>query len=397
MLNLALFGGDPVRNNYLPYGKQFIDEDDIKAVNRVLISDYLTCGPEITRLETKLCALTGAKKAVVMANGTAALHSACFAAGIKSGDEVITTPITFAASANSILYCGGTPLFADIDPNTWNISAHEIEKKFSSKTKALIAVDFTGQACEYDKIKAICAERKIVIIQDAAHSIGTKYNCVPVGKIADLTTFSFHPVKTVTAGEGGAVLTDDDSYYEKLIMFRTHGITRNKNLLVDKNNGDWYYEQLELGYNYRITDIQAALCDSQLNKIEKFIDRRKFIVNEYNKFFSQMDEITIQKELPLSDTARHLYIIRLKPECLRADRKEIFAALKAENIGVNVHYIPIYYLPYYQNLGYKKGICPNAESYYDTCITLPLFYGMSDEDVKDVINAVEKVVNYYKK
>ena len=397
MSKLALFGGKPVRESILPYGRQFIDDEDIKAVTRVLTSDYLTCGPEIAKLEAKLCTITGAKNAVAIANGTAALHAACFAAEIRASDEVVTTPITFAASANAILYCGGKPVFADIDSETWNISIDEIEKKITSKTKAIIAVDFTGQACEYKKIKKICKKNNIILIEDAAHSIGTRYENIPVGQIADLTTFSFHPVKTVTAGEGGAVLTDNSEYYEKLMMFRTHGITRNKELLIDKTNGDWYYEQQKLGYNYRITDIQAALCESQLSKIEKFIERRKDITKEYNRAFSQMNEVIVQKESPLSDTARHLYVIRLKPEQLSAGRKEIFTALKAENIGVNVHYIPVYYLPYYQNLGYKKGICPNAENYYETCITLPLFYSMSDNDVNDVITAVDKVINYYKK
>lgn len=394
---LALFGGIPVFDQKIGYGRQSIDDADIQAVVDVLKSDFLTCGPKLEEVERKLCEITGAKYAVLISNGTAALHAACYAAGIQNGDEVITTPITFAASANCALYCGARPVFADINPETYNISPEEIEKKITERTKAVIAVDFTGQAVELDQIREICQKYHLILIEDGAHSIGTKYNGTPVGSIADLTTFSFHPVKTVTAGEGGAVLTNDEAFYKKLLLFRSHGITRNENWMSGKSEGGWYYEQMELGMNYRMTDIQAALLGSQLDRLETFAKRRREIVRMYDEAFQEMPEIIVQKEIPQSDTVRHLYLLRLNPERLKAGRKEIFDALTAENIGCNVHYIPVYYFPYYQKLGYQKGLCPNAEALYERLITIPLYFGMSDEDVQNVIQAVKKVLNYYRK
>ena len=394
---LALFGGIPVFDQKIGYGRQSIDDADIQAVVDVLKSDFLTCGPKLEEVERKLCEITGAKYAVLISNGTAALHAACYAAGIQNGDEVITTPITFAASANCALYCGAKPVFADINPETYNISPEEIEKKITERTKAVIAVDFTGQAVELDQIREICQKHHLILIEDGAHSIGTKYNGTPVGSIADLTTFSFHPVKTVTAGEGGAVLTNDEEFYKKLLLFRSHGITRNENWMSGKPEGGWYYEQMELGMNYRMTDIQAALLGSQLDRLETFAKRRREIVRMYDEAFQEMPEIIVQKEIPQSDTVRHLYLLRLNPERLKAGRKEIFDALTAENIGCNVHYIPVYYFPYYQKLGYQKGLCPNAEALYERLITIPLYFGMSDEDVQNVIQAVKKVLNYYRK
>lgn len=394
---LALFGGIPVFDQKIGYGRQSIDDADIQAVVDVLKSDFLTCGPKLEEVERKLCEITGAKYAVLISNGTAALHAACYAAGIQNGDEVITTPITFAASANCALYCGARPVFADINPETYNISPEEIKKKITERTKAVIAVDFTGQAVELDQIREICQKHHLILIEDGAHSIGTKYNGTPVGSIADLTTFSFHPVKTVTAGEGGAVLTNDEAFYKKLLLFRSHGITRNENWMSGKSEGGWYYEQMELGMNYRMTDIQAALLGSQLDRLETFAKRRREIVRMYDEAFQEMPEIIVQKEIPQSDTVRHLYLLRLNPERLKAGRKEIFDALTAENIGCNVHYIPVYYFPYYQKLGYQKGLCPNAEALYERLITIPLYFGMSDEDVQNVIQAVKKVLNYYRK
>lgn len=394
---LALFGGIPVFDQKIGYGRQSIDDADIQAVVDVLKSDFLTCGPKLEEVERKLCEITGAKYAVLISNGTAALHAACYAAGIQNGDEVITTPITFAASANCALYCGAKPVFADINPETYNISPEEIEKKITDRTKAVVAVDFTGQAVELDQIREICQKHHLILIEDGAHSIGTKYNGTPVGSISDLTTFSFHPVKTVTAGEGGAVLTNDEEFYKKLLLFRSHGITRNENWMSGKPEGGWYYEQMELGMNYRMTDIQAALLGSQLDRLETFAKRRREIVRMYDEAFQEMPEIIVQKEIPQSDTVRHLYLLQLNPERLKAGRKEIFDALTAENIGCNVHYIPVYYFPYYQKLGYQKGLCPNAEALYERLITIPLYFGMSDEDVQNVIQAVKKVLNYYRK
>ncbi len=397
MEKLAIDGGKPVRNEKLYYGHQYIDEADVKAVSEVLMSDYLTCGPQITKLEEKLCELTGAKYAVACSNGTAALHIACQAAGVKTGDEVITTPITFAASANCALYCGAVPVFADINPYTYNIDPASVSDKITNKTKAVVAVDFTGQAAELNPLLQLTQEKKIVLIEDASHSIGTVYGGKKVGSIADMTTLSFHPVKTVTSGEGGAVLTNHKEYYEKLLLYRAHGITREEKLMEHESDGPWYYEQLELGMNYRLTDIQAALLSSQLDKLTKFGMRRKEIVARYDEAFSKIPEITIQQEIPESDTTRHLYILRIKPELLTIDRRQFFDAMYAENICCNVHYIPVYFHPYYEKLGYPKGICPNAEKLYQEMMSLPLYYALTDQDVEDVIHAVKKIVDNSKK
>ena len=393
----AICGGTPVRDTKLFYGHQYIDDADIQAVVEVLKSDYLTCGPKITELEEKLCKMTGAKYAVVCSNGTAALHIACMAAGVELGDEVITTPITFAASANCALYCGAKPVFADINDKTYNIDPKKVKEVTTEKTKAVVAVDFTGQSVELDELLAHCKEHNLVLIEDGAHVIGTKYKGKANGSIADMTTFSFHPVKTVTGGEGGAVMTNSEEYYQKLLLARSHGITRDASLMEHESHGGWYYEQISLGYNYRMTDIQAGLLISQLDKLEMFSNRRKEIVAKYNEAFLKLPQIQVQEEIPESDTTRHLYILRIKPETLNINRKEFFDAMAGENIICNVHYIPTYYFPHYERLGYQKGICPNAEKLYDEMISLPLYYGMSDKDVEDVITAVEKIVEYYKK
>ena len=397
MGKLAVFGGKSIRDTYLPYGRQFIDEDDIHAVVQTLQSDFLTCGPKVKEFEQALCSLTGANFATAVSNGTGALHVACLAAGIRSGDEVITTPITFAATANAILYCGGTPVFADIDPKTYTIDPHSIEGHITEKTKAIIAVDFTGQACAYDPILEICHKYNLLLIEDAAHSIGTMYRGRPVGQIADLTTFSFHPVKTLTAGEGGAVLAQDPELAKRMELFARHGITRNPQLLQEQANSNWYYEQKLLGYNYRMTDIQCALAIRQMEKLDRFAARRKQLVGQYNQMLHEIPEVILQEENDGSDSVRHLYILRLDFRNLSCGRKEIYDALQAENIGVNVHYIPVYFFPYYQQLGYQRGICPNAEDYYETSMTLPLFYSMTDQDQQDVVDAVKKVVGYYRR
>ena len=393
----AILGGTPVRDTKLYYGHQYIDDADIQAVVDVLKSDYLTCGPKITELEEKLCKLTGAKYAVVCSNGTAALHMACMAAGVEPGDEVITTPITFAASANCALYCGAKPVFADINDKTYNIDPAKVKELITDKTKAVVAVDFTGQSVELDELMAHCKENNLVLIEDGAHVIGTRYKGQPNGSIADMTTFSFHPVKTVTGGEGGAVMTNNEEYYQKLLLARSHGITRDTALMEEEPHGGWYYEQVSLGYNYRMTDIQAGLLISQLDKLPMFSNRRKEIVAKYNEAFLQIPEIQVQEEIPESDTTRHLYILRIKPEMLTINRREFFDALAAENIMCNVHYIPTYYFPHYQRLGYEKGLCPNAEKLYDEMMSLPLYYGMTDQDAEDVITAVKKIVDYYRK
>ena len=391
----AIEGGKPIRESKLYYGHQYLDEADYKAVEAVLRSDYLTCGPKIEELEQKLCALTGAKHAVVCSNGTAALHIAAMAAGLREGDELITTPITFAASANCALYVGAKPVFADINPETYNIDPASIKTHITERTKAIVAVDYTGQACEWDEILAIAKENGLVTIEDAAHSIGTIYDGRPVGTIADMTTFSFHPVKTVTGGEGGAVLTDSDEYYKKLLLYRSHGITRDASLMEHKSDGPWYYEQVDLGYNYRMTDIQAGLLISQLDKFKMFKDRRQELVARYDEAFRDIEGVIVQKDIDKSDTCRHLYILRLDTNKLKINRKQFFEAMGAEGICCNVHYIPVYYFPHYERLGYKRGLCPNAEALYEQMMSLPLYYALSDEDQDDVIAAVKKLMEYY--
>lgn len=398
MEKLAVHGGKPVRETKIYYGRQFVDESDIAAVAQVLRSDFLTCGPKIEEMEQALTAYTGAKYAVAVSNGTAALHCACLAAGIGPGDEVITTPITFAASANCALYCGARPVFSDIDPDTYNIDPASIRACLTERTKAVVAVDFTGQAVEYEKIRAICDEYGLIFIEDAAHSLGTKYNGRQVGSLADMTTFSFHPVKTITGGEGGAVLTDSEEYHRKLTLAHAHGITHEEEWMMDApHEGPWYYEQVELGYNYRITDFQAALIISQMKKLDRFIARRKEIVGRYNEAFSDIPELILQREIHQSDTCRHLYIIRLDLTKLNCTRREFFDAMSAENVQCQIHYVPVYWFPYYRKLGYEKGLCPRAEEIYKGIMSIPLYPRMTDQDVEDVIQAVKKVVEWYKK
>lgn len=397
MEKLAIFGGTPVRETPIAYGKQCVEQDDIDAVVETLRSDFITCGPKVDALEEKLCEVTGAKYAVVVSNGTAALHLAALAAGFGEGDEVIVSSVTFAASSNCVLYCGAKPVFADIRPDTYNIDPESIEKLITPRTKGIVAVDFTGQAVEHDAIREICKKHNLILIEDAAHAIGTKYKGRPVGSIADMTCFSFHPVKTVTSGEGGAITTNDEQLYHRLMRLRTHGITRNPEEMVHPTDALWYNEQVELGYNYRMTEFQAALLLSQLKKLPKFSARRKEIVEKYDKAFSEMPEIFVQREIPESDTTRHLYILRLNLDKLTCDRRQFFDALYAENTRPQVHYLPVYWHSYYEKLGYQKGICPNAEKYYEEVMSIPLYYSLTDADTDDVIRAVKKVVEYYRK
>lgn len=395
MEELAINGGKPVRDKFLPYGHQWIDDKDIESVIEVLKSDWITQGPKIKEFEEAVAEFVGTKYAVALSSGTSALHAACFVAGITLGDEVITTPITFTASSNCILYLGGKPVFSDIKKDTYNIDTEEIKKKITNKTKAIIPVDFAGQPADLDEIHEIAKEHNLIVVEDASHALGAEYKGKKVGSLSDLTVFSFHPVKHITTGEGGIVTTNNKGFHEKILMFRTHGITKSKAKLI-RNEGPWYYEMQELGYNYRITDFQCALGLSQLKKIDKFIKRRREIVKRYDEAFKNIEEIILPYEKPEVKSAWHIYVIRLKLDKLKTTRKEIFEALRAENIGVHVHYIPVYYHPYCQKLGYQKGLCPKAERYYEEAITLPLFPKMNNRDVEDVANAVKKVVGYYR-
>ena len=380
----------------LYYGKQTIEDDDIKAVVDTLKSSLITCGPKVDELEKELCEYTGARYAVAVSNGTAALHCACIAAGIGPGDEVITTPMTFAASANCALYCGARPVFADINPETYNIDPKSIRKCITSRTKAIVAVDFTGQVVEADKIRKICDEYGLLFIEDAAHSIGSSYNGVKVGNIADITTFSFHPVKTITGGEGGAVLTNDETLYKKILLAHTHGITHDEAMMKDlPHEGMWYYEQISLGYNYRMTDFQAALLISQLGKLERFKKRRKEIVDYYDSELRNVDGIIIQKEIEQSDTCRHLYIIRLDENVLSCTRREFFDEMSSRGVQPQVHYVPVYWFPYYQELGYNKGLCPNAEEVYKGIMSIPLYPSLTEEEMKYVVDVIKSIANKY--
>lgn len=370
----------------IPYGRQTIDEDDINAVVDVLKSDYLTTGPKIAEFEQAVASYTGAKYAVAISNGTSALHAACFAAGIGQGDEVITTPLTFAASANCVLYCGGTPVFADVDPYTYNIDPKDIRKKITDKTKAIIAVHLAGQPCDMDEIHSIAQEHNLIVIEDGAHALGSVYKGKKVGCLSDMTTFSFHPVKPITTGEGGMIMTDNEELYKRLVLFRSHGITRD-NSMMTRNEGPWFYQQLDLGYNYRITDIQCALGCSQMRKLDKFLKRRRELVERYNNAFIECDNIVTPYQLPDTQSGWHLYIVQVKNH----DRKQVFETLRDKGIGVNVHYIPVYMHPYYQEHGYKDVHCANAEEIYSHIISLPLYPGLTDDQQDYVIDTLKQL------
>lgn len=395
MNELAINGGVPASDYLIGYGHQDVSDGDIQAVVDTLKSDFLTCGPATDNFEESLKGATGAGFVTAVANGTAALHIACLAAGIGKGDEVIVSPITFAASANCVLYCGGTPVFADIDPQTWNIDPAKIREKVTERTKAIVAVDFGGVPVKAAEIRAICDEFNLTFIEDAAHSLGTHHaDGRLVGSVADITTLSFHPVKTVTTGEGGAVCTNDPELARRIVLFAKHGITRVRELMRNTDEGGWYYEQLELGYNYRISDIEAALGTSQLKRLSEFTKRRQEIVEFYNAEFAGIPEVSFQCDPYPGNTTRHLYCLRFNLQALGTTRRFVFDALRAENIGVNVHYLPVYRLPYYADLGYDADCCPEANRYYEEAITLPLHCCMTGEDAANVVAAVRKVIGW---
>jgi UDP-4-amino-4,6-dideoxy-N-acetyl-beta-L-altrosamine transaminase len=393
---LAIDDGKPVREKFLPYGYHLIDQDDIDSVVKALKSDFITQGPKIDEFEKAVARYCQTRYAVAFSSGTAALHAAAYTAGIKSGDEAITTPITFAASGNCVLYLNGKISLADIKKDTYNIDPDQIKKHVTRNTKAIIPVDFTGQPCEIDEINDIAKENNFVVIEDATHALGSYYKGKKIGGLTELAVLSFHPVKHITTGEGGMVLTNDEEHYEKLQQFRTHGITKNPKKMK-KKEGQWYYEMQALGFNYRITDFQCALGLSQLKKLDKFIKRRREIVDKYNEALCGIEEIITPYEKQDVKSSYHLYVIQLKLEKLKYNRKKIFEALRAENIGAHVHYIPLHLHPFYQeNFGFKKGDYQIAEIYYDRALTLPLFPAMSNDDTDDVINALKKVINNYK-
>jgi perosamine synthetase len=390
---LAIRGGTPVRDQLLPYGRQQIDEDDINAVSEVLRSDWLTTGPKIGEFEQAFAQFVGAREAVAVSNGTAALHAAAYAAGIQPGDEVIVTPMTFAASANCVLYLGGKPVFADVDSNTLLIDPQKVAEKITPRTRAIIAVDYAGQPCQYDALRELAQEHNLILIDDACHALGAAFNGCPVGTLADLNTFSLHPVKHVTTGEGGIITTDNPDQAKMMRVFRNHGITTDHRQRAQ--TGSFFYEMVDLGFNYRLTDFQCALGISQLRKQADWLRRRQAIAAQYDEAFNALEFIQPLSVQPGATHAYHLYVVRLDLTRLGVARAEVFKALRAENIGVNVHYIPVHLHPYYRSrLGTQPGLCPIAEAAYEQIISLPIFPAMSQHDVNDVLAACRKLSQF---
>jgi len=392
---LAIDGGTPVRQTMLPYGRQSVDDQDVQAVIDVLRSDWLTTGPKISEFEAAFAKAVGARYAVAVSSGTAALHAAMFAASITPADEVITTPMTFAATANCVRYQGATVRFVDVREDTLNLDSSKIEARIGPRTKALITVDYAGQPSDLDELKAIASCHRMILVEDASHALGASYQGRRIGAVADLTTFSLHPVKHITTGEGGMITTDDPDLAARLRRFRTHGITTE--FRDREREGSWFYEMTDLGYNYRLTDIQSALGLSQLSKLSGWIARRRAIAVRYTAEFAETAEIVTPVVLQDRESAWHLYVILLNLERLRAGRGELFKAIRAENIGINVHYIPVPWHPYYRSLGYRPGEWPVAERAYERMISLPIFPAMTDDDVEDVIAAVKKVIGHFRK
>ncbi len=394
MADLAIEGGRPVRETVLPYGRQSLDEEDIKAVTAVLRSDWLTTGPKVGEFEEAFASAVGAPHAVAVSSGTAALHAAVYALGIGPGDEVIVPAMTFAATANCVVYQGGTPVFADVDRETLLLDPAQVEKKITPRTRAVIAVDYAGQPCDYDRLRAIADRRRIALVADACHALGGAYKGHPVGALADLNTFSLHPVKHITTGEGGVITTTDAELAQRMSVFRNHGITSDHR--QREASGGWYYEMVDLGYNYRLTDLQCALGLSQLRKLAGWIARRQTIARRYDAAFADLKAVRPLAVRPDASHAYHLYVIALDLDRLRVKRDAVFAALRAEGIGVNVHYIPVHLHPFYRKrFGTGPGMCPVAEAAYERLISLPIFPAMTDSDADDVIAAVRKVMQAY--
>jgi perosamine synthetase len=388
---LAIDGGFPVRPTLLPYGRQWVDESDIQAVVEVLRSAWLTTGPKVREFEEAFAAWIGAKYAVSFSSGTAALHGAAFAAGLKAGDEAITSPMTFAATANCVLYQGATPVFADVAPDTLNLDPAQVAARISARTKAILPVDYAGHPADLNSILHLAERHGLVVIEDACHALGAEYRGRRVGGIAHMTVFSFHPVKHLTTGEGGMVTTDSGDFAETLRRFRNHGISSEPG--QRQAAGQWHYEMVLLGFNYRLTDIACALGITQLSKLEANLGRRRQIAAQYAAAWRQVRGVIAPSVRSDVSPAWHLYPIRLDLARLSADRGQVFRALRAENIGVNVHFLPVHLHPYYRDrFGYQAGEFPVAEDAYEGLISLPMFHGMSDEDVTDVIHAVGKVV-----
>ncbi|MFC1595730.1 UDP-4-amino-4,6-dideoxy-N-acetyl-beta-L-altrosamine transaminase [Candidatus Margulisiibacteriota bacterium] len=375
--------------NSIPYARQWLDTDDLKAISESLENNHLTQGPKVADFEKAVASYCGSKYAVAVNSGTAALHLACMAAGINNDDEVITSPITFVATSNAVLYCNARPVFADVSPSTINLDPSNIEARVNSKTKAIIPVHFAGHPCDLSAIKKIADKHNLIVIEDAAHALGSEYKGSKIGsgKYSDLTILSFHAIKAITTGEGGMVLTNSEEMYEKMMMLRSHGITKDNSKMRKDLNQSWFYEMQYLGFNYRITDFQCALGISQLEKLDFYIKRRREIVDKYRKAFEPLQEISFLEEKNDVFSAWHIFPILVE------DRQSVFNKLRSRGIYVNVHYIPVYYQPYYrEKFGYPQGLCPKAENYYEQTLTLPLFPKLTDKEVDYIIEEVKNAI-----
>lgn len=379
------------------YGKQNIDQSDIDAVVDVLKSDFLTQGPAIERFEKCVAEYCGTKYAVAVTNATSALHIACLATGLGKGDVLWTSPITFTASANCGRYCGADVDFVDIDPYTYNMSINELQNKLQQaviKPKVVIPVHFSGQSCEMDKIYELSQKYGFKVIEDASHAIGAEYQDTKVGccKYSDMTVFSFHPVKIVTTGEGGMVVTNNKDLYDKLVLYRSHGITREPKLMNKQADGPWYYQQIDLGFNYRMTDMQAALGYSQMQKVDEFVSKRRYLAKRYNELLKNINGIQLTYQNEDTNSSWHLYVVRVDFSKIIKTKNQIFAEMKEKGICLNLHYIPVHTQPYYEKLGFKDGDFPNSEKYYEEAFTLPLYYSLTDEQQDHIVKSLVEVL-----
>lgn len=373
---------------FIPYGRHYIDDEDIEAVVNALRKDYISSGPGVGEFEKEFAEYVGVKYAVAVSSGTAALHAACFAIGVHPGDEVITTPLTFAASANCVLYCGGTPVFADVDEKTYNIDPEEIERKITDRTRAIIPVHFTGQPCDMDAIQQLARKYGLIIIEDAAHANGADYFGKKIGSLSDMTIFSFHPVKHMTTCEGGMITTNNEKLYRKLKGFRTYCLTKDPKEFVDKDYEPGHYEMQGLGYNYRISDVMCALGKSQLKKLDKYVVKRREVAERYNKELKGIQGIILPFQKDGCNSSWHLYTIQIE----NGRRREVYTKMKEAGIGVDVHYMPVYKHPYYQENGYKNVCCPISERIYSQILSIPIFYTFSSEQQTYVIDTIKRIM-----
>ncbi len=377
----------------IPYSTQDINEADVRAVVRSLVSGWLTQGPAVEKFEKDVAKKVGAKYAVAFNSGTAALHAAYFAAGVRKGDEVIVPSLTFAATANAVLYLGAKPIFADSDPNTGNMSVSVARAKITKKTKAIVPVDYSGRPADLHAFRALADKHKIVFIEDGAQSLGAEYYGKSVGIQADMTMFSFHPVKSITTGEGGIIVTDNLKLYDAMRLFRNHGISKDAKTFARKDRAAWYQEMQELGFNYRMPEMSAALGSSQLKRLDSFIAKRRAASLRYRKLLANVPNVILPPvECVHEKSAWHLFPVRLaRPITYRRD--EIFTKMREAGIGVQVHHIPVHTHPYYEKLGYKKGLCPNAEAFVSAEISLPLFPGITVKQQKFVADTLKSILS----